>query len=37
MLYPIQNPKRNMLDISGIWDFQIDPDETGAKQGWFNG
>ena len=35
MLYPIQNDKRNMLDISGIWDFQIDPEGVGADQGWF--
>lgn len=37
MLYPIQNDKRNKLDISGIWDFQIDPDEIGAENGWFHG
>jgi beta-glucuronidase len=37
MLYPIQNDLRNKLDISGIWDFKTDPDETGAEQGWFNG
>ncbi|MEN7974047.1 MAG: beta-glucuronidase, partial [Verrucomicrobiota bacterium] len=37
MLYPIQNDIRNRLDISGIWDFQADPDEIGAANGWFNG
>ena len=37
MLYPIQNDFRNKLDISGIWDFQTDPDEIGAENGWFNG
>jgi beta-glucuronidase len=37
MLYPIQNDIRNKLDISGIWDFQVDPEETGEKDGWFNG
>jgi beta-glucuronidase len=37
MLYPIQNDIRNKLDISGIWDFQIDPDEIGLKNHWFNG
>ncbi len=36
MLYPIQNDIRNKLDISGIWDFQTDPDEVGAANGWFN-
>lgn len=37
MLYPIQNDVRNKLDLSGIWDFQPDPDETGEQAGWFNG
>jgi len=37
MLYPIQNNFRNKLDISGIWDFQTDPNEIGAENGWFSG
>lgn len=37
MLYPQQNEIRNMLDLSGFWDFQLDPDETGEQQGWYNG
>ena len=37
MLYPIQNDKRNKLDLSGIWDFQTDPDEEGESNGWANG
>ncbi|HRJ43571.1 MAG: beta-glucuronidase [Caldilineaceae bacterium] len=37
MLYPQQNDRRNLLDLSGIWDFQIDPDGVGEAQGWFNG
>lgn len=37
MLYPVQNDKRNKLDLSGIWDFQIDPDHQGEKGKWFNG
>ena len=37
MLYPQQNDKRNILDLSGIWDFQIDPHEVGESEGWFNG
>ncbi len=37
MLYPQQNNLRNKLDISGIWDFQTDPNETGAANGWANG
>jgi beta-glucuronidase len=34
MLYPIQNDIRNKLELSGIWDFQIDPDETGESSAW---
>lgn len=37
MLYPIQNNIRNKQDISGIWDFQTDPDETGKTNGWYLG
>ncbi len=37
MLYPIQNNIRNIFDLSGIWDFQIDPDGIGEQDGWFNG
>lgn len=37
MLYPQQNNLRNKLDLSGIWDFQIDPDQVGEQKGWFNG
>jgi beta-glucuronidase len=37
MLYPIQNNFRNKLDISGIWDFQTDPDEIGENNGWYLG
>ena len=37
MLYPIQNDIRNRLDLSGIWDFQTDPQEVGEQHGWYNG
>jgi beta-glucuronidase len=37
MLYPQQNPARNKFDLSGIWDFRIDPDLVGEQQGWQNG
>jgi beta-glucuronidase len=37
MLYPLQNEIRNRLDLSGIWDFQTDPTETGEQNSWFNG
>ena len=36
-LYPQQNAFRNRLDLSGIWNFQLDPQEQGEAQGWFNG
>lgn len=36
MLYPQQNHVRNKLDLSGIWDFQIDPEQVGEQNGWFN-
>jgi beta-glucuronidase len=36
MLYPVQNVVRNRLDLSGLWDFQPDPDEGGEKNAWFN-
>ncbi len=37
MLYPIQNSVRNKLDLSGIWDFRIDPEAAGEQAGWANG
>ena len=37
MLYPIQNGFRNILDLSGIWKFKIDPDKIGEKEKWFKG
>lgn len=37
MLYPIQNDVRNKLDLSGIWDFQTDPQGVGEDGGWYNG
>ncbi|NJM40014.1 MAG: beta-glucuronidase [Anaerolineae bacterium] len=37
MLYPVQNDIRNTFDLSGIWDFRIDPDEVGEREGWQNG
>lgn len=37
MLYPIQNDKRNKLDLSGMWDFQTDPATRGEPEGWFEG
>jgi beta-glucuronidase len=37
MLRPQQNAARATLDLSGLWDFQIDPDDTGEADGWYNG
>ena len=37
MLYPFQNNVRNKLDLSGPWEFWIDPVEGGEQNGWFNG
>jgi beta-glucuronidase len=37
MLYPQQNLFRDKLDLSGLWDFQADPDQTGESQGWQRG
>ncbi len=37
MLYPQQNDLRNKLDLSGFWNFQMDPDEVGEAQKWFSG
>ena len=37
MLFPQQNDRRNKLDLSGIWDFRVDPDHVGEQSEWFNG
>lgn len=37
MLYPQSNPLRQALDISGIWDFCIDPQSAGESGGWTQG
>ena len=36
MLYPQQNDCRNTFDLSGLWDFALDPEGVGAQQDWFN-
>ncbi len=35
LLHPQQNEVRNLLDLSGLWDFQLDPAEKGEAAGWF--
>ena len=37
MLYPQQNDIRNVLDLSGFWEFTLDPNGEGETKGWFNG
>jgi beta-glucuronidase len=37
MLYPQQNSARYLLDLSGIWDFQTDPDAQGESGAWSRG
>ena len=37
MLYPQQNDLRNLVDLSGVWDYQIDPEGQGETAGWFDG
>jgi beta-glucuronidase len=37
LLYPRQNQVRNVLDTSGVWEFQLDPREEGEAQRWFDG
>lgn len=34
-LFPRQNQLRNLLDLSGLWQFQLDPTDEGEAQGWF--
>ena len=36
-LRPQQNQCRNMLDLSGVWQFQMDPNQEGEAAGWQNG
>ena len=35
LLYPQQNQTRNLTDLSGLWQFQLDPKDEGARNGWF--
>lgn len=37
MLYPIRNAYRQTLDLSGFWEFQIDPDDIGVQKSWQTG
>ena len=35
LLHPQRNQFRDLLDTSGLWQFQLDPGEQGEAQGWF--
>lgn len=37
LLLPQQNAHRNVLDLSGFWQFQLDPEDAGANVGWVHG
>ena len=37
MLYPQKNPNRQTKDLSGKWDFRIDPRNQGLGKGWTKG
>ncbi len=36
-LYPHESATRTTRDLSGLWDFRLDPEDHGEAQGWFNG
>lgn len=36
LLYPRQNQVRNVVDLSGLWEFQLDPSEEGEARRWFD-
>jgi len=37
MLYPIRNPFRQFIELSGFWDFKMDPHNKGVEEGWMDG
>ena len=36
-LYPQQNTCRNVLDLSGVWNFKKDTQKVGENEQWYNG
>jgi beta-glucuronidase len=36
-LYPHESATRTTRDLTGLWDFRLDPEDHGEAQGWFNG
>ncbi len=37
MLFPQSNPYRQVIDLSGLWDFRFDPGDEGLKNNWQTG
>jgi beta-glucuronidase len=37
MLYPQQNPFRQVMTLPAYWDFRVDPDNCGLEEGWSGG
>jgi beta-galactosidase/beta-glucuronidase len=37
LLLPQQNARRDLLDLSGFWQFQLDPEDAGESDGWAHG
>lgn len=37
MLFPQRNDQRDLLDLSGVWDFQLDPTAVGEREHWYDG
>jgi len=37
MLYPQSNAYRQCTDLSGFWEFRVDPKNTGVESGWHEG
>ena len=37
MLYPQQNELREARDLSGLWQFALDREDLGEREGWFGG
>ncbi|MDB5460079.1 MAG: Beta-glucuronidase, partial [Caulobacteraceae bacterium] len=37
LLYPHESATRSRRDLSGLWRFQLDPEDLGERQRWFEG
>jgi len=35
MLYPQRSETRDFIDLSGLWNFKVDPDNVGMKEQWW--